>query len=150
MTGLQVLSAQDSDAILEWVEMRRAREIPDPFERMLQSWASRTRTEALHHYLSLGWSMVSRAESKVNGVILAQPVLFFRGMTQALWVEWLDAADSSTAAALADAIVRVAREKHLQRVHFDRLSLGVDTAFSAWSAREIDTGLLEIKTTKDQ
>src|SRR5262249_55914979 len=133
------------------------RVLADETERRLRSWSARWRPEALRHYLPLGWSFVARRHSQTSGYFLAQPLLFFRGQTQTLWVEYLEAEDREAELELIDVAVRVAREKHLQRM---LLSLEAESgdlqaevlsryasAQPIWFGEQSDS-VIEIRTTK--
>lgn len=84
----------------------------------LDQWSAPWREESLNHYLNLGWCMGYFEDQKIKGYILVQPVLFFRGHTQSLWVESVRAETPEIFATLFEAIIRVAKEKHLQQVFF--------------------------------
>jgi hypothetical protein len=113
----QVLSLGDLDEVYSFSEQELRSSVPDETERAFASWHARWRKEALEHYLRLGWSFIARDKNgETAGYFLAQPLLFFRGQTQTLWVEWIAAREDETRNALADVAKRVAREKNLQRV----------------------------------
>lgn len=142
---LEVLSERDLDEVYGFADARLKAAVPDETERMFLSWDVKWRREALTHYLRTGWCFIGRDEKGVAGFILAQPFLFFRGQTQTLWVEHIEARDESITAQLVEVAVKVAREKHLQRVLFadgDKLPLG------AWKHERLSDAIAEIKTTK--
>lgn len=117
----QVLSPSDLETVYEFASKRLVVEIPDSTERQFASWTAKWRRESLEHYLKLGWSFIVREGSHTGptrGFFLGQPLLFFRGQTQSLWVEHLDGETPEAIASLVDVAVRVGREKHLQRVLF--------------------------------
>ena len=97
----------------------------DPMEREMQSWNARWRAEALDHYLPQGWSFVALDDDKVVGFLIAQPLLFFRGLTQTLWVEDVLGPDAE---ALIEAARAWARDKHLQCVLCDDGQREIKTA----------------------
>ena len=143
----QVLAPGDLDEILTFAEKRHRDLYPDETERMFQSWVAKWRRESLEHYLRIGWSFVARENAQTVGFFLAQPFLFFRGQTQTLWVELIEARDLGVAEALAEVAVRVAREKNLQRTLFadaDRLG----PAIGKWAPSPLSDTIAEIKTTK--
>jgi hypothetical protein len=111
---LRILQPADKDAVLEFAKSRLAARVSDPSERELESWSARWRPEALDHYLPLGWSFAAYRRDELVGFILGQPLLFFRGLTQTLWLEIVEANDPQTEAALLDCAQRWARDKHLQ------------------------------------
>lgn len=146
----QVLSLNDLDEVMDFASRRLALAIPDETERAFASWSAKWRREALEHYLKLGWSFIARRDSAdgtltTAGFFLGQPFLFFRGQTQTLWIEHIEANDSETAAALIDVAVRVAREKNLQR------TLIADSGrFSSellkWKPQMLEQDIAEVKS----
>jgi hypothetical protein len=155
----QVLSPGDLDEVYAFAEAKLKQEIPDDTERAFHSWTVRWRKEALEHYLRLGWSFVARKpgagsgeKGETAGFFLAQPVLFFRGQTQTLWVEHISGADQDAVRQLVDVAVRVAREKHLQRVLFSDADEFL-WALEGWNPKILGTEsksdkIAEVKTTK--
>lgn len=87
-------------------------------EKEMKSWHAPWRREALEHYSSLGWSFVMRSDGKLKGYVLAQPLLFFKGWTQSLWVEHISASDPKLATYLFEIVYRWSRDKHFQKVYF--------------------------------
>lgn len=140
----QVLALGDLDEVYAFAEARLREEILDETERMFKSWDVRWRKEALEHYLKLGWSFIARREGQVVGFFLGQPFLFFRGHTQTLWIEHLEASDKDVAEALSEVAIKVSREKNLQRVLF---SNPLDE-LKKWSPVALTDAIAEIKTTK--
>lgn len=147
----QVLSAPDLDEVFQFASERLAQAIPDENDRMFHSWTVAWRKEALEHYLKLGWSFIVRDESngqkKTVGFFLAQPFLFFRGQTQTLWVEHIEAVNDDVTASLVEVAVKVAREKHLQRAIFaesDRLVKFLEV----WKPSPLNEPIAVVKTTK--
>lgn len=113
----------DAEEIAAFDKRRLAEVIPDEVERELASWNSRARLESLKYYLPLGWSFVARekterGEGPLAGYFIAQPLLFFDGMTQTLWVEHLQFVSLQARDELCELAYKLAREKHLQRVIF--------------------------------
>jgi hypothetical protein len=146
----QVLSLPDIDEVLEYANERLGESEPNEQERMFKSWQAKWRKEALEHYLKLGWSFIARDEktNRTVGFFLAQPFLFFRGQTQTLWVEHVEADDDETKRQLVDVAVRVAREKHLQRVLFAEAN-EIKDALQPWHPEPLsDEPIAVVKTTK--
>lgn len=111
----KVMTAEDIDEVLAF-EMAR---LPgDGIEKEMQAWHAQWRREALEHYAPLGWSFVMRADGKINGYVLAQPLLFFKGWTQSLWIEHIGSNSEPLATYLFEIIYRWARDKHFQKVYF--------------------------------
>jgi hypothetical protein len=109
-----VLRPVDQDAILKF-ERERPCDL-DPFERELASWKARWRPEQLTHYLSLGWSFGAWQDNDLQGYILAQPLLFCRGLTQTLWVEHLSYSEVDVGEELLECAYKWARDKHFQTI----------------------------------
>ena len=151
----QVLSAPDLDEVYAYASGRLAKSEPNEQDRMFKSWSAKWRKEALEHYLKLGWSFIARDEQTktalsggtVVGYFLAQPFLFFRGQTQTLWVEHIEADDSAIQQDLVDIAVKVAREKHLQRVLFAEAS-ALSKELEAWRPELLESDIAVVKTTK--
>jgi hypothetical protein len=160
----QVLGPGDFDEVYQYSDLNHTRAVPDEVERRFQSWTARWRKEELEHYLKLGWSFIARDKTgrpdpadkgEMVGYFLGQPLLFFRGQTQSLWIEHMEAADISVREALVDVAVRVAREKHLQRVLFGNGGVAgsaeqelLASSLSRWANVPLGEQILEVKTTK--
>lgn len=99
----------------------------DEHEKMLFVWSSRWRKEALDHYFNLGWSFLIRDKSQKSllsdeglllGYFIAQPLVFFDGQTQSLWIEHIRYTSENAKNSLIELAVRLGKEKHFQRVFF--------------------------------
>ncbi|MCC6138099.1 MAG: hypothetical protein IT287_05670 [Bdellovibrionaceae bacterium] len=111
----KVMTPDDIDDILAF-EMER---LPgEGIEKEMQAWHALWRRESLEHYAPLGWSFVMRAEGKLQGYVLAQPLLFFKGWTQTLWIEHIGTTTPELGTYLFEIIYRWARDKHFQKVYF--------------------------------
>ena len=116
---LIVLKAADQDTILAFERHRAEQQDIDPMERELSSWKARWRAEQLTHYLPLGWSFGAwdgDEPKRLVGYVLTQPFLFFRGLTQTLWVEHLSYTAPAIGEALVESVYKWARDKHFQTV----------------------------------
>ena len=84
------------------------------------------------------------------GYALAQPVLFFRKQTQTVWIEYVEAETPALAAEIVDTLVRIGREKHMQRVlmAYRETDLGLGEVIRARNGRMIEDDILEFPTTK--
>lgn len=89
----------------------------DP-EDIFLLWKSSFREESLNHYLNMNWCFGCFSGGALVGVILLQPMLFFNGLTQVLWVESLKALDVEVEKVLLEVSYKTAREKHLQTMVF--------------------------------
>lgn len=113
---LRVLRIQDKQDIINY-EAARSKSDDDPLSFM-DTWSAPWREESLDHYLELGWCMGYHLNSTLKSYILVQPILFFRGLTQSLWVETIRSDTEAEFSTLLEAVIRVAKEKHLQQVFF--------------------------------
>lgn len=113
---VRILLPQDLDAILAYAKAHHLAKGGDEIELELNSWTARWRQESLTHYLGLGWSFGVFQENQCRGIILAQPLLFYRGLTQTLWVEELLSETSDAAHLLLETVSKWARDKHFQCV----------------------------------
>jgi len=145
---LRILSATEADEVYQFSKSRAP--ASDPFIE----WSAPWRKESLEHYLKLGWSMARRDPhtGRLLGYALAQPFLFFRRQTQSVWIEHVEAESPALAADLVDTLVRIGREKHMQRVLMDynasRMDLGLAEVIRARNGRMIEDDILEFPTTK--
>lgn len=116
---MKVLRNEDAERILDF-EMGRLKEsISDPESRNFAAWQAPWRQECLEYYLPLGWSFgVWSQEEGFQGYFLAQPLVYFDGLTQNLWVEHLAAQNEDVAGTLVEIAYRWSRDKHLQRLVF--------------------------------
>jgi hypothetical protein len=89
------------------------------FDDIMASWSSPWRKESLEHYAKTGWSffLEDPQTQEVQGFILAQMVVFFRGFTQTLHVEYLSGTTPEARAQLVEIVCKWAKDKHLQRVY---------------------------------
>lgn len=109
----------------------------------MSSWNARWRGESLDHYLPQGWSFGAFAPAgHLKGFVLAQPILFHRGLTQTLWIECVEAEDQDVARALVDTVSKWARDKHFQCVLLE--DFGVELP----GARVTNETLIELRTAK--
>ena len=158
---LEILTSEDQTRISEFANRRLAAAIGDETERTFASWKAAWRPEALEHYLKLGWSfgVFNRAEGDqlngkrmtLAGFSLVQPILFYRGQTQTLWAEYFDAETQTAQNSLVDFTIKMARDKHLQRVLIQNGKIEqkfVLTQSYANQATLLSDGILEIRTTK--
>lgn len=140
---LQILSLQELAEVQAYARARA--DSSNPFAE----WSAPWRAESLEHYLRLGWSMSRRdaATGVLQGYILAQPFLFWRGQTQTVWIEHVDGDTPMVRDELVDTIVRIGREKHMQRV-LAPLALGFEGTIRVRSGRAIEDDIIEFQTTK--
>jgi hypothetical protein len=116
-------------------------------EAAILSWSAPWRQESLQHYAATGWSFGAWVGPQLVGYFLAQPIVFFRGYTQTLWIEHIAAMDENIKAELVDLARRYGRDKHLQSVLFaDNRDL--HSVLENAGAKKIGEHLYEVHTTK--
>lgn len=117
----RIAQLADLEVIYQFAEGLLKKTIPNDTERMMKIWDSRFRKEALEHYLKLGWSFIGCDEHQnIQGYFLGQPLLFFEGQTQTLWVEDVQAQTHEVQAELLEIAYRLSRDKHFQKVILPR------------------------------
>ena len=151
----QTLGLADIDEVYAYAKRRLALDIPDEVERRFRSWEVAWRREALEHYLKLGWSFIVRRDVgnglQTVGFFLAQPFLFFRGQTQTVWVEHVEADDAETTAALIEVAIKVAREKNFQRALFATSGTSGEKLaheLQKWAPTLLPDRIVEVRTSK--
>lgn len=149
---VRVLLPQHKDLIQAFSKQSLAALVTDPMEAEMQSWTAPWRSEALDHYLKMGWSYgLFAGEERLVGYLLAQPYLFHRGLTQTLWVEHVEASSMEQKTALIETAYRWARDKHFQCVliHGSRDLFESLSPLNHWKhCRQVDSCLIEIRSAK--
>jgi hypothetical protein len=140
----RVATLNDIDRAFAFSEERFDQNLSE-MERMLAMWKVRWRKEAITHYFNTGWSFIAELDGKFAGYFMAQPFIHFRGQTQTVWVEHLESENEKVAQSLIEIAVKVAREKHMQRVLF---SGELESALKIWNPNLVNEKVLEVKTTK--
>lgn len=153
---LQIIQRAEINEILDYESQKAKEQFADESERMFQSWAAPWRQESLEHYLSMGWSFVARDPEQVSphsaagllvGYFIAQPLLFFAGQTQSLWVEHLQYSSLQARDELCELAYRLSREKHFQKVFFPQTpTLG--PLLKSMKAEEWGPNVMFINTTR--
>ncbi len=152
----RVVQPADIEEVLNFEEQKLVEKFPDESQRIFASWEARWRKEALEHYFSLGWSFLIRERDKESswsneglllGYFIAQPILFFGGQTQTLWIEHIQHTTLEARDALCDLAVRLCKDKHIQRVIFPG-QISIKNSLSAFKPEIWHTECLVIKTTK--
>jgi hypothetical protein len=153
---LRVIQPADIEEVLHFEKAKLQETIADEMERELTSWNSRWRPESLNHYLPMGWSFLARdrnlksefsEEGLLVGYFLAQPLLFFEGQTQSLWVEHMAYNTLQARDELCELAYKLSREKHFQKVLFPECQ-SIMNAVKAFKAENWDPQVLTINTTK--
>lgn len=146
---LKVLHLENKPALIHLEQSLLESSELNEIERELQGWNAPWREEALNHYLPLGWSFGIWGEGHhLKGYLLAQPFLFFQGLSQVLWVEHLAFKDEETAHKLVEIAYRWSRDKHLQKVLFSKVNPSLSPILSGDLARLYTEPVIEVKTAK--
>jgi hypothetical protein len=147
--SVRVLLSDDQEGLLSWAKQRLAAQVPDEMEREMKSWNARWRAEALEHYLKQGWSYgCFNDKQELTGFLLAQPILFARGLTQTLWVEHMEFANAESAQLLFDTAYRWSRDKHFQCLLVEPVP-GLEFIVKDWpTARALGQPFIEIKSAR--
>ena len=152
----RVITKLDLDEILDFEKFKLQELIADEMEREMKSWNARWRKESLEHYLPQGWSFLVRDRSSTSpfssegllvGYFIAQPILFFDGNTQNLWVEHIQFSTLQARDELCELAYKLSREKHLQQVFFPD-SQSIQNSIKNLKSQTWDPKVLFIKTTK--
>lgn len=144
---IRILLPTDGTAIRQF-ECERGQSL-DPAEFELRSWDEAWREESLHHYLPNGWCFGAfHNKTELVGYSLAQPLLYYRGLTQTLWVERLVAKEKLVMDQLFDVLVRWSRDKHLQSVIFNPHDEMMTGLLNQAKGASPQGPIWEIKTTK--
>ena len=145
----RVIQADDLQEIQDLENKKLAEAFPDEMERMMATWNSKFRVEALNHYIALGWSFLARdmEDNKLVGYFIAQPLLFFDGHTQSLWVEHVQYCSLQARDELCELAYKLGREKNLQRVYFPNDN-GVPNSVKSFKPEPWQPGTLSVRTTK--
>jgi hypothetical protein len=146
--NLRVIQPTEIDEILEYENRRLTELVPNETDRMFQAWHSRWRKESLEHYIPQGWSFLARdVDNSLIGYFLAQPLLFFDGQTQSLWVEHLQSSSLQARDSLTELAYKLSREKHFQRVYFPN-NPTILNSVRPYKPEEWNAQTLFVKTTK--
>lgn len=151
VVNIKVLRDVDVPHILDFERQKlKSRGLSEP-EVELNSWESSWRTESLDFYLGSGWSFAKwqgvEGESTLLAYFLAQPLLFFRSMTQTLWIERLGYVQLEHAKDLFDVAFRLSREKHLQKLILKGEN-DLIQHLTDWEFSKIGEQMYEFKTSK--
>lgn len=141
-----VLKLDDLQACLDFEKNLLDKAFEDEMDKELASWSARWRKESLEHYLNLGWSFGIWSDinkTELLGYVLAQPLLFFRGLTQSLWVEHISGS-KEIQQSLIEIVYRWSRDKHLQQLIIPRL----DWDILGYKTEKLKDDLTLINTTK--
>jgi hypothetical protein len=114
----RIAQMSDLESIYQFAENRLKVDFPDDMQRMIKIWESRFRKESLEHYLKLGWSFIAYEKNSeiLQGFFLGQPLLFFEGQTQTLWVETVQAINPLIESELIEISYKLSKDKHFQKV----------------------------------
>lgn len=113
---IRILLPIDQDAVMALGRRHLERTEQDAMDVELKAWVARWRPESVAYYLPQGWSFGAFQEGRLVGFLLGQPLLFYRGLTQTLWIEELMFETTAAGELLLETAYKWARDKHLQCV----------------------------------
>lgn len=152
----RIMQLSDLEEVIAFEKQKLQETINDEMDRELFSWNAKWRKEALEHYLPMGWSFLIRdqgttspfsSEGQLVGYFLGQPLLFFEGQTQSLWVEHIQYLSLQARDELCEIAYKLSREKHFQKVFFPE-SQSILNAVKNFKAENWDPQVLVARTTK--
>lgn len=152
----RVIEPSELEEVFEFESKKIQESFQDPTEAAIQIWNSRWRKESLEHYLSSGWSFLARDselestfsnEGMLLGYFIAQPLIFFDGQTQCLWVEHISFSSLQVRDSLCELAYKLCREKHFQRLLLPNLA-GIGNSVAAYKPEAWGPNILSIKTSK--
>lgn len=149
----KVMTFENIDEVIQLEESKIKDQFPSDLDFEISTWSAKWRKESLEFYAQSGWSYVSFQQTemgqKIAGYFLAQPLLFFEGQTQSLWVEYLSYNSLQVRDELCDLAYKLSREKHFQRVYFTKENF-VGNALKKFSCQNWSPDALYISTTRTQ
>lgn len=114
---IRILLQTDQDALMAYARHRLEQTETEPMDIEMKTWVARWRGESCAYYLPQGWSFgVFDGKNQMKGFLLGQPLIFFRGLTQTLWIEELMFDSPEGGELLLETAYKWARDKHLQCV----------------------------------
>ncbi len=146
---IKILLPEHKEELLALEKTRLEQAPGEPFEKEMLSWHANWRPESLDHYLPQGWSFGLWENNQLCAYVLAQPLLFFNGFTQSVWVEHItaDQSKSEHVDQLTEVLYKWCRDKHIQKLVV-RNGMFFEESLKKIKASPLDLGLLEIKTSK--
>lgn len=145
---IRILLPADQEAVMAFGRMRLERSESEPMDIEMKAWVARWRAESVSYYLPQGWSFGAFENGKMKGFILGQPILFFRGLTQTLWIEELMFETDVAGEQLLDTCYKWARDKHLQCVLIEGSTARSKLVENWKHARETDEPMIELRSSR--
>lgn len=143
----RVIQVSEIEEILAFENRKLSDSISNEDDRRIASWHAKWRKEALEVYIPMGWSFLARDQGTLMGYFIAQPLLFFDGQTQSLWIEHLQYSSLQVRDQLCEIAYKMSREKHFQRVYFPNIAT-VANSLGPYKPETWNSQTLMIKTTK--
>lgn len=147
---VQILTEKHIESVLQFERklLDKHSQLSD-MEKEMSSWHAKWRKEQLEHYLSLGWSAgIFSDDGHLTSYYLAQPIVFFRGLTQTIWVEHFCYEEKQDMETLFEVCYRQAREKHLQAVIIHNPDIHPNEIHQGLKTESLSEELILIKTAK--
>lgn len=143
---IRILLASDAEAVMAFARAQLEKSTADSMDVELKSWTARWRGESLNYYLPQGWSFGAFQGGRLRGFVLGQPLLFYRGLTQTLWIEELVFEAPEIAEALLETAYKWARDKQLQCVLLEGTASRSDIVGEWTHAHETDEPMIELRS----
>lgn len=148
MLNFRALSLEELSSIQD-LEKAHLGKTLNEIDLSMREWHAPWRKESLEYYLPKGWCAGAWLNDALRAYFLGQPLLFWNGETQSLWIEHVFASSEQELKAILDISIRYARDKHLQRVVYSSVvASSFKEVLQALGARESKGGFWEILTTK--
>ncbi len=145
--NMRFLQSTDSDSIFQYERERLKKEVSEE-DAIFLEWKASWRPESLEFYLPNGWCFgIFDVDEKLTAYFLAQPILFYHGHMQTLWVEHVAANTLEQKQKLIEVAYKTSKEKHLQKLLFKKDCVDVKD-FSTYSFKESQGQYFELTTTK--
>jgi len=148
MLEIRILLPADQEAVMAFGRQHLEKSEPDAMDVELKAWVARWRAESVAYYLPQGWSFGAYAKGQLRGFLLAQPLLFYRGLTQTLWIEDLVFESEAAGELLLETAYKWARDKHLQCVLIEGRSERSKLVETWKHARETDEPMIELRSSR--
>lgn len=154
--NLRIIQPAEIEELMDFEIRKLVEQVPNETDRQIHSWNARWRRESMEHFIPQGWSFLARDPAQHSlysrdgllvGYFLAQPMLFFDGMTQSLWVEHLSYSSLQSRDELCELAYKLSREKHFQRVYFSKAPQ-IMNSIKQTGAEDWNPNMVFIKTTK--
>ncbi len=145
---IRILLPTDQETVAKFARERLELTAGDRMEVEMNSWIARWRPESLAYYLPQGWSFGAFQGAKMVGFILGQPLIFFRGLTQTLWIEDLIFTEPDVGLQLLEVAYKWSKDKHLQCVLVESSAARVQLVQGWKNAHHGEEPMIELRSSR--